>query len=144
MFSAFIALSWHYNPLQRLTLAWLARQIYPIDKTNIDTSSGSYTFPGRGPGWCACWCRPMPPSCAGRSSTHFAGAGNSRCLYSHRYTLVFPGPDRRQLLRGRSLLSRIDCREHCGHSRHVRGRLCGDVVQERGSAGRRLARRKPC
>jgi hypothetical protein len=36
LFSAFIALSWHYNPLQEMTPAWLARQIYPIDKTNID------------------------------------------------------------------------------------------------------------
>ena len=36
LFAAFIALSWHYNPLQELTPAWLARQIYPIDKTNID------------------------------------------------------------------------------------------------------------
>lgn len=36
LFAAFIALSWHYNPLQEITPAWLARQIYPIDKTNID------------------------------------------------------------------------------------------------------------
>ena len=36
LFAAFIALSWHYNPLQEMTPAWLARQIYPIDKTNID------------------------------------------------------------------------------------------------------------
>lgn len=36
LFAAFIALSWHYNPLERLVPAWLARQIYPIDKTNID------------------------------------------------------------------------------------------------------------
>jgi hypothetical protein len=36
LFSAFIALSWHYNPLERLIPAWVARQIYPIDKTNID------------------------------------------------------------------------------------------------------------
>lgn len=35
-FSAFIALSWHYNPLERLVPAWVSRQIYPIDKTNID------------------------------------------------------------------------------------------------------------
>jgi hypothetical protein len=36
LFSAFIALSWQYNPLERLVPPWLARQIYPIDKTNID------------------------------------------------------------------------------------------------------------
>lgn len=36
VFSAFIALSWHYNPLERLIPAWISRQIYPIDKTNID------------------------------------------------------------------------------------------------------------
>lgn len=35
-FSAFIALSWHYNPLERLVPAWVSRQLYPIDKTNID------------------------------------------------------------------------------------------------------------
>ena len=35
-FSAFIALSWHYNPLERLVPAWVSRQIYPIDQTNID------------------------------------------------------------------------------------------------------------
>jgi hypothetical protein len=36
MFAAFIALSWHYNSLERLIPDWFARQIYPIDKTNID------------------------------------------------------------------------------------------------------------
>lgn len=36
IFSAFIALSWHYNPLERMVPAWVSRQIYPIDKTNID------------------------------------------------------------------------------------------------------------
>src|SRR5882757_2629935 len=36
LFSAFIALSWHYNPLGEMIPPWLARQIYPIDKTNID------------------------------------------------------------------------------------------------------------
>jgi hypothetical protein len=36
LFAAFIALSWHYNWLQELTPAWVARLIYPIDKTNID------------------------------------------------------------------------------------------------------------
>jgi hypothetical protein len=36
LFSAAIALSWHYNPLERLIPAWIGRQIYPIDKTNID------------------------------------------------------------------------------------------------------------
>jgi hypothetical protein len=36
LFAAFIALSWHYNPLERLVPAWVARLIYPIDKTNID------------------------------------------------------------------------------------------------------------
>lgn len=36
LFAAFIALSWHYNPLERLVPAWVSRQIYPIDKTNID------------------------------------------------------------------------------------------------------------
>ncbi|MCW5732829.1 MAG: OpgC domain-containing protein [Enhydrobacter sp.] len=35
-FAAFIALSWHYNPLSRLIPDWVARQIYPIDKTNLD------------------------------------------------------------------------------------------------------------
>ncbi len=36
IFSAFIALSWHYNSLERLIPAWVSRLIYPIDKTNID------------------------------------------------------------------------------------------------------------
>ena len=36
LFAAFIALSWQYNSLERLVPDWLARQIYPIDKTNLD------------------------------------------------------------------------------------------------------------
>ncbi len=36
LFSFFIALSWHYNSVERLIPDWLSRQIYPIDKTNID------------------------------------------------------------------------------------------------------------
>jgi hypothetical protein len=36
LFAAFIALSWQYNPLERLVPAWVVRHIYPIDKTNID------------------------------------------------------------------------------------------------------------
>lgn len=36
LFAAFIALSWHYNPLERLVPHWVSRQLYPIDKTNID------------------------------------------------------------------------------------------------------------
>lgn len=36
LFSAFIALSWHYNPMERLIPTWVSRVIYPIDKTNID------------------------------------------------------------------------------------------------------------
>jgi len=36
IFAAVIALSWHYNPLERLIPAWVARIIYPIDKTNVD------------------------------------------------------------------------------------------------------------
>jgi hypothetical protein len=36
LFAGFIALSWHYNSLERLIPEWFARQIYPIDKTNID------------------------------------------------------------------------------------------------------------
>ena len=36
LFAAFIALSWQYNPLERLVPTWVARLIYPIDKTNID------------------------------------------------------------------------------------------------------------
>lgn len=36
LFAAFIALSWHYNPMEQLIPAWVTRQIYPIDKTNID------------------------------------------------------------------------------------------------------------
>lgn len=35
-FAAFIALSWHYNSLERLIPDVVARQIYPIDKTNVD------------------------------------------------------------------------------------------------------------
>ena len=35
-FAAFMALSWHYNALERLIPDWMARQIYPIDKTNLD------------------------------------------------------------------------------------------------------------
>jgi hypothetical protein len=36
LFAAFIALSWHYNPLARLVPTWISRQLYPIDKTNLD------------------------------------------------------------------------------------------------------------
>ncbi len=36
LFAALIALSWHYNPLERLIPTWVGRIIYPIDKTNID------------------------------------------------------------------------------------------------------------
>jgi hypothetical protein len=36
LFSAVIALSWHSNPLERLVPDWVSRQIYPIDKTNLD------------------------------------------------------------------------------------------------------------
>ncbi len=36
LFAALIALSWQYNPLERLIPTWVARIIYPIDKTNID------------------------------------------------------------------------------------------------------------
>ncbi len=36
LFAAFIALSWHYNSLERLIPEIVARQIYPIDKTNVD------------------------------------------------------------------------------------------------------------
>jgi hypothetical protein len=36
IFAAFITLSWHYNPLERLTPAWITRILYPIDKTNVD------------------------------------------------------------------------------------------------------------
>ncbi|MEI7875353.1 MAG: OpgC domain-containing protein [Alphaproteobacteria bacterium] len=36
LFSALIALSWQYNSLSRLIPDWISRQIYPIDKTNID------------------------------------------------------------------------------------------------------------
>jgi hypothetical protein len=35
-FAGFIALSWHYNWLERLIPELLARYIYPIDKTNVD------------------------------------------------------------------------------------------------------------
>ncbi len=35
-FAAFITLSWHYNSLELLIPDWLSRQIYPIDKTNLD------------------------------------------------------------------------------------------------------------
>ena len=35
-FSGFIILSWHFNSVQRLIPEWVARQIYPIDKTNVD------------------------------------------------------------------------------------------------------------
>ena len=34
--AGFVAMSWHYNSLERLIPDWLARQIYPIDKTNLD------------------------------------------------------------------------------------------------------------
>jgi hypothetical protein len=36
LFAAFISLSWHYNPLERLIPHWIGWVIYPIDKTNID------------------------------------------------------------------------------------------------------------
>jgi hypothetical protein len=36
LFSALITLSWQYNSLSRLIPDWVSRQIYPIDKTNID------------------------------------------------------------------------------------------------------------
>ena len=34
--AGFVAMSWHYNALERLIPDWVARQIYPIDKTNLD------------------------------------------------------------------------------------------------------------
>lgn len=34
--SGFIVMSWHYNWVERLIPDWVARQIYPIDKTNVD------------------------------------------------------------------------------------------------------------
>src|SRR5262245_10863642 len=37
LFAAFIALSWQYNWLGRLVPELVARYIYPIDKTNVDT-----------------------------------------------------------------------------------------------------------
>ncbi len=36
LFAAFIALSWQFNALGPLVPGWVARFIYPIDKTNID------------------------------------------------------------------------------------------------------------
>ena len=36
LFSALIALSWHYNSLSRLIPDWISAQLYPIDKTNLD------------------------------------------------------------------------------------------------------------
>jgi hypothetical protein len=36
VFAAFITLSWHYNSMGRLIPDWISRQIYPIDKTNLD------------------------------------------------------------------------------------------------------------
>jgi hypothetical protein len=36
LFAGFIALSWQYNSLEKLVPDMLARQIYPIDKTNVD------------------------------------------------------------------------------------------------------------
>ncbi len=36
LFAAFITLSWHYNSLERLIPDWISRQLYPIDKTNLD------------------------------------------------------------------------------------------------------------
>ncbi len=36
VFAAYIVMSWHYNSLERLIPGWIARQIYPIDKTNVD------------------------------------------------------------------------------------------------------------
>ena len=36
LFAAFITLGWQYNPLQNLVPAWIARNLYPIDKTNVD------------------------------------------------------------------------------------------------------------
>jgi hypothetical protein len=36
LFAFTIALSWHFNSLERLIPDWLARQVYPIDKTNLD------------------------------------------------------------------------------------------------------------
>jgi hypothetical protein len=36
LFAAVIAMSWHFNSLERLIPDWIGRQIYPIDKTNLD------------------------------------------------------------------------------------------------------------
>jgi hypothetical protein len=36
LFAAVIALSWQYNPLERLIPTLVGRVIYPIDKTNVD------------------------------------------------------------------------------------------------------------
>jgi hypothetical protein len=36
VFAFVITLSWHYNSLENLIPDWVSRQLYPIDKTNLD------------------------------------------------------------------------------------------------------------
>ena len=79
-FAAFIALSWHYNSLERLIPAWIARQIYPIDKTNIDILRFVHFL-------AIAWLvrlavRPTHRSSGGGYSSQFAGAASIHCRYS--------------------------------------------------------------
>ena len=81
-FAAFIALSWRYNSLERLIPEVVARQIYPIDKTNLDILR-FLALPGVSPGSSASrHAARTLPSCAGGSSSHFAGAASIPCRYS--------------------------------------------------------------
>jgi hypothetical protein len=99
-FAAFIALSWHYNWLESLIPDIVARQIYPIDKTNVDILRFLHFLA------IAWFVRARPPTCAGGSSSHFAGAGSIRCRYSASVPFLLSVPRSSTLtLKGRSCLS---------------------------------------
>ena len=135
LFAAFIALSWHYNPLQELTPAWVARQIYPIDKTNIDILRFMHFL-------ALAWLvRLLVPADAaflrwpvfhplrrcGEQSLLIFCIGTFLALSAQIVVSYFE----------ESLLSQIVV-SVAGIAHHVRGRLCGDLVQERriGRSGR--------
>ena len=144
LFAAFIALSWHYNPLERLIPAWVARQIYPIDKTNIDILRFVHFL---ALAWLVRLAVPAErrfPADGGFRS-HFAGAESSRCLYSVS-VLFLRCPLRSSSATSKSsLLSQIVV-SVAGIVIMCAGRLCGEPgsrAEDRRCGRRRMAEAVP-
>ena len=74
-------MSWQYNSLERLIPAWIARHIYPIDKTNIDILRFVHFL---AIAWLVRLAVPAKRtlSSSGGYSSHFEGAANIHCRYS--------------------------------------------------------------